>query len=88
VLKAQHKEPVDSNLEKVVRATLEIESGHFYSHNKYDDTSCTFTDIEHVSFGIGDAVLHGNNPAEFREMWDAVLKEKVRGIKKLRGSGP
>jgi hypothetical protein len=32
--------------------------------------------------------MHGHNPAEFREAWDAVLKEKVKGVKKLRGSGP
>jgi hypothetical protein len=87
-LKAQRKEPIDSDLEKVVRATLEIESGHFYSLNDYDDTAYSFTDIEHVFVSTTYADLHGHNPAEFREAWDAVLKEKVKGVKKLRGSGP
>ncbi len=86
-LKAQSKEPVDASFMKVVRATLEVESGHLFSSNSYDDTSYTFTDIEDVQYSGADAVLHGNNPKEFLEAWNAVLKEKVKGVKKLKGSG-
>jgi hypothetical protein len=86
-LRAQRKEPVDSDLEKIVRATIERESGHFYTINDRDDTSYSFTDIEHVYYDTVQAIVHGHNPAEFGEAWDAVLKEKVKGIKKLRGSG-
>jgi Domain of unknown function (DUF4157) len=86
-LKAQGREPVECALTKIVRATLEIESGHFYESNDYDDTSYQFTDIDDVFYNTADAVLHGNNPGEFREAWDAVAKEKVKGVKKLKGSG-
>jgi hypothetical protein len=86
-LKAQNKEPYDAELPKVVRATLEVESGHWYESNDYDDTSYTFDDINEVSFSGADASLHGNDPAEFKAAWDAILKEKVKGVKGLRGSG-
>lgn len=86
-LKAQNKEPYDAELPKVVRATLEVESGHWYESNDLDDTSYTFDDINEVSFSGADASLHGNDPIEFKAAWDAVLKEKVKGIKGLRGSG-
>jgi hypothetical protein len=86
-LKAQGMEPVDSSLNKIVRATLEVESGHWYESNDYDDTSYTFTDIEDVSYSPSDALLHGNNPIEFREAWDTALKERVKGVKAMKGSG-
>ncbi|HXY44184.1 MAG TPA: hypothetical protein VEH29_08340, partial [Acidimicrobiales bacterium] len=87
-LKAQGKEPIDSIFPKVVRATLEIDSGHWYSGNDYDDTSYRFTDLDEVAYDGSDAVLHGNDPWEFQAAWDAVLKERVKAVKKLRGSGP
>jgi hypothetical protein len=87
-LKGQAKEPIDASLNKIVRATLEIESGHFYEANDIDDTSYTFTDVEDVSFSGADASLHGRPPSEFRDAWDAVLKQKVKSIKKMKGSGP
>ena len=86
-LKAQGKEPAEAALMKIVRATLEIESGHWYESNDYDDTSYQFTELEDISYGTAAAQLHGHDPREFRDAWDAVLKEKVRGVKKLIGSG-
>ncbi len=86
-LKAQQKEPYDSQLPKVVRATLEIESGHWYESNDIDETSYTFTEIDDVAYSTADAMLHGNDPSEFKGAWDGVLKEKIKGIKGLRGSG-
>jgi hypothetical protein len=86
-LKEQHKKPFEAELPKVVRATVDVESGHWYAFNSYDDTSYEFTDIEDMHFNGGDAILHGNSPDEFRDAWDAVLKERVKGIKGLDGSG-
>jgi hypothetical protein len=82
------KEPFEANLKKIVRATLEIESGHFYEFNDTDEASYIFTDIDDVSYSSSSAQLHGRSPLEFKVAWDAALKEKVKKVAKLKGSGP
>jgi hypothetical protein len=87
-LKAQGKEPIDSTLPKIVEMDLERESGHWYSENDIDSTSYHFTSPEEMSWDGSDAVLHGNDPAEFKEAWDAVVRAAAAGVTKLTGSGP
>ena len=65
-LKEQNKRIVDSPLRKVVQATLDIASGHWYASDSYDDVSIKFSDINDVEFETSDVTLHGNDPKEAR----------------------
>jgi hypothetical protein len=85
-LKEQNdKSIVASHLRKVVKATLDIDSGHWYELDCYDDVIISFTDINHVEFETSDVTLHGNNPREAVDAWNEVIKPKVATIAEFHG---
>ena len=84
-LKGEGKTIVGSDLKKVVKATLDIESGHMLESDNYDDIYIRFTSIEDVDFETADASLHGDDPKEAIEAWNAVIKSKVAAIEAVHG---
>lgn len=85
-MKEQGKSAIESNLEKKVNVTLDIDSGSMWSPDNYDSVTITFTDITKTpSFGTGDVLLHGDDPKEILEAWNSVIKDKVKGISAVKG---
>lgn len=84
-LKEQNRKIVDSPLRKVVKATLDIDSGHWYESDSYDDVYIKFTDINDVDYETSDVSLHGNNPKEATDAWNAVIKAKVAATEEVHG---
>ena len=85
-LAAQGMKPHQSGLRKQVMCTIENEVE--WSTNDYDNGSFSFTDIENVTINNVGALLHGNDPDEFRKAWfDHGLKDRVEAVTGLSGSG-
>jgi hypothetical protein len=73
---------VDSDLEKKVKVTLDIDSGSALTPDDYEELTISFTDINHPTFGATLGEIHASKP---KEAWDAAIKGKVAGIREVDG---